>query len=397
MEKLMKTRILLTAGRLPYALELARSLAQAGAEVFVADCYPLFVCQASAAVRRSFRLPPPAENFPEFRRQLLDLVQREKIDLLIPVSEEVIYLSLMRTELAALCRVFFPDFSLLQTLHHKQRFVAYAQRLGLGVPDTVAYQGQTALPSFASRPYIIKRCYSRAGCQVYFPSAGRHPQGFGLPPDGSWIMQEKAPGEPLCSVSVLRGGKVALTRLYRPTSAFGTVSVVFTRVEHAQVEAWIETFAAHSLYEGLISFDFFVCGDAVRAIECNPRPTSGLHLCEPELLAAALLELPLASHAPAARLRAQIVLGVLSALPQIVRQGKWQSLWPELLRARDVIFSWRDPAPFFFQLFCYLYFFWRMFFKRQSLMACMMDGVEWNEDGLSVGETQKSEVLSTAG
>ncbi len=376
----MAPRILLTAGRLPFALELVRSLSAAGAKVFVADVYPLYVCQASKGVTRSFRVPSPQKDFAAFRQAILTIVTREKIDTIIPVSEEVLYLALFRDELAQRAKVFFPPLSLLTTLHHKERFVSYCEALGLSVPRTVSYRGQSELPAFAGRPYIIKRNYSRSGGAVHFPEPGRHPSAFGLPVDGSWLMQEKAAGEALCSVSVLRGGRVELTRLYRPATALGTVSVMFCRADHEAVRSWIERFAAFSGYEGIVSFDFFVKDQEVFAIECNPRPTSGLHLCEPTLLSAALLGQAPPRREPPPRERALIALGLLTALPRLIREKKLKALLPDLLRARDVITSWRDPAPFFYQILCYLYIFWRMFRTRQSLVVCMMEGVEWNDD-----------------
>ena len=55
----MPKTVLLTLGRLPKALELARALHQAGARVIVADPFGLHVCRASRCVARSIRVPAP--------------------------------------------------------------------------------------------------------------------------------------------------------------------------------------------------------------------------------------------------------------------------------------------------------------------------------------------------
>ena len=55
----MPKTVLLTLGRLPKALELARALHQAGARVIVAEPFGLHVCRASRSVAKSIRVPAP--------------------------------------------------------------------------------------------------------------------------------------------------------------------------------------------------------------------------------------------------------------------------------------------------------------------------------------------------
>ena len=86
-------RVLITGGRAPVALDLARHFAAAGAEVFVADSAPCFLARASKAVRRGFRVPPPRQAPQAFAKAIGSIVRREKIELIVPTCEEVFFVA----------------------------------------------------------------------------------------------------------------------------------------------------------------------------------------------------------------------------------------------------------------------------------------------------------------
>ncbi|MGA0800786.1 MAG: hypothetical protein ACO3P5_10130, partial [Steroidobacteraceae bacterium] len=72
--------ILLTLGRLPKALELARALHAAGCRVLVAEPFERHLTGASRAVARSFVVPAPASDPEAYLRALTDIVRREGVD-----------------------------------------------------------------------------------------------------------------------------------------------------------------------------------------------------------------------------------------------------------------------------------------------------------------------------
>ena len=93
------------------------------------------------------------------------------------------------------------------------------------------------------------------------------------------VVQERLDGRLLSSFSMLRAGRVLVTSVYRGVVMSGTVAVCFERLgEHAGIADFVASFARKTGYSGFASFDF-VEDDAgrVRAIECNPRVTSGIH------------------------------------------------------------------------------------------------------------------------
>lgn len=378
----MTRSVLLTGGRIPSALELARALAQAGVRVFMADSYPIFLGQASRAVVRSFVVPSPRADLEAYQKSILGIVKEQRIDCVLPCSEEVLYLAGFREAFPPGCELFAAPPELLLALHHKQHFVELAQSWGLTVPRSAPYRGESgaALPDFTREPYILKRVYSRAGAAVHWLKAKEAPSSHRVPPDGSWLIQQGLRGRALCSFSVIQAGEVLLTSIYSPGSALGTVGVSFEGIREPRIEAWIEGFARASQYQGFVSFDFIASEGEVQAIECNPRLTSGIHLCDPAQLAAAVLERRRSFPPLRPRKRAQFFLALLAALPRALGKSAFWPQLPRLLRSPDVVASWRDPAPFLYQWICILYFVKQMIQRKKPLAACSMDGIEWDED-----------------
>ncbi|QDH21006.1 hypothetical protein [Saccharibacillus brassicae] len=130
-------RVLITGGRAPCALDLARAFAARGAEVYAAESLEHPLCAASRAVKRSFRVPPPAQDPAGYAAALRDIVRREGIGLLLPTCEEIFYVSAYRGSFGPDCRVLAPPLGTLRELHSKWAFIALCARLGLAVPETV--------------------------------------------------------------------------------------------------------------------------------------------------------------------------------------------------------------------------------------------------------------------
>ena len=79
--------VLLTLGRLPKALELARGFHALGCRVLVAEPHAWHVCRLSRTVASSFALPAPNTHPDDYAQALRALVEREGVALIVPVSE----------------------------------------------------------------------------------------------------------------------------------------------------------------------------------------------------------------------------------------------------------------------------------------------------------------------
>ena len=122
----MTTSVLLTLGRLPKALEIARALDSAGCRVIVAEPLRWHVCNPSNSVASSYRVTAPNVDLDSYLRELLDIISREEIDLVVPISEEAVYVSLLHGRLPSDVRLACPSFEQMDLLNDKLSFADWA-------------------------------------------------------------------------------------------------------------------------------------------------------------------------------------------------------------------------------------------------------------------------------
>lgn len=336
----MKT-VLLTLGRLPKALDVARSFAALGWRVIVADPFSNHLLRVSRSVAKSIQVPAPADDGAAYVAALADIVRREGVDLVAPVSEEIMYVALLRDRLPARTQVLAMPAEALHDAHDKFTFARQAARMGLGVPRTALASEAAALDIAGESDFVLKERHSCGGGGVTFWK-----RGASFPRSDSALVQTRIRGAEFSSCTLAHEGRVRATAVYRATIMSGTVAVGFERVDHAEIESWISRYVARSDWTGFISFDFMV-GEGLPpcAIECNPRLTSGVHFFETQDIAPAILD----SSAPL-RLRPERLLQQFwsclqetqRALPDLALARRRLS---HLRAARDVTWSRADPWP----------------------------------------------------
>jgi predicted ATP-grasp superfamily ATP-dependent carboligase len=337
----MSRTILLTLGRLPKGLDLARSFAQAGWRVVVADPFPRHVLGASRAVSRAFQVTAPAQDAARFREDLLDIVAAQDVSLIAPVSEEILHVAPLRERLPSFVQVFAMPQADLLAVHDKARFAAFARELGLPAPETAAAEDAAAQEIAASGPFIVKPRHACAGLGVR-----RHEAGALWRREPGSLVQRLIVGEERSVCALAHGGRVTGCVVYRGAMMSGTVAVRFERMEDPAIAGWVEAFAQATGWSGFLSFDFIVdAAGTPHAIECNPRLTSGVHFFETPDIARAMLD-------PSAPLRFRRETLLQQFWPCLSQTQASFGDWPAFARnmralfgARDVTWSPRDPWP----------------------------------------------------
>ena len=341
----MTGNLLLTLGRLPKALDVARGFADLGWRVVVAEPFKRHLAGASRAVAQSHRVTAPAEDKQAYLADLQRIIVDEKIDLVVPVSEETMHVAFLRDSLPATTRLFtMPPENLLR-LHNKHGFVQQAVAWGLAVPETHALGDRTAEVLVQSGPVVVKPVHSCSGRGVRLL-----PAGIALPardPAIPMIVQRCVMGAEYSSCSIAHDGRVASTVIYRAAQKSGSVAVAFERVEHPAITDWITRFIAAAQWTGFIAFDIMV-DEAGQpwGIECNPRTTSGLHFWQREDIARAVVEpgfIP--RYRPEARLQ-QFYSALTETQMSLFRRGPFRENLRQLFTTRDVSWDRRDPMPF---------------------------------------------------
>lgn len=381
--------ILLTGGRAPVALDLARMFADAGHRVIMAESLPGHLSRPSRAIARSYDVPPPRYNPSGFTHALCRIADRESVDLLIPTCEEVFWIARSIHSIEAATNVFTVSLQQLDVLHNKFLFNQRAQAIGLAVPYTRLITARDELEIILADggEWVFKPVYSRFASRTIILPKGREAIArIGPSPEQPWAAQTFVPGRQLCTYSVAQSGQLVAHCTYPALFTAGQGAAVhFEAVEHPAILEWVSRFVEAEAYTGQISFDFIETTQGnVYALECNPRATSGLHLFR---ASAAFTDRFFAADAdclfPATGTQAMLSTAMLLyALPAALAGGQAAEWWHAFQGSRDVLFDRADPLPALLQ--------WRMIGhyilqgKQHGLspLAASTLDIEWNGECL---------------
>lgn len=341
----MTGNLLLTLGRLPKGLDLARGFAEIGWRVFVAEPFKRHLAGMSRSIVRSHRVTAPADDAAHYLEDLSRIVATERIDLVLPVSEETPHVAFLHGRLPEATTLFTMPPDAVLRLHDKLGFVRRAASWELSAPETHVLGDPAAAALARSGPVVIKPMLSCSGRGVRILAAGAD-----LPPPDPGtpaIVQRFVAGDEYSSCSIAHDGRISSTVVYRAVQKSGSVAVSFERVEHAAIEAWIRRFVAAERWTGFVAFDIMVDGAGIPwGIECNPRATSGLHFWRRDEIARAVLD---PAHAPGFRPETrlqQFYPALTETQMSLFRGGPFAVNLRRLLTTRDVTWEWRDPLPF---------------------------------------------------
>jgi carbamoylphosphate synthase large subunit len=314
--------------------------------VLVADPFRWHVCRPSRDVDRSFRVTAPNDSLSAYLDDLLTIISDEGVDLVLPVSEEALHVAQLAERLPPGVRLWAAPRSQLAQYHDKLDFAHLARTRGLAVPDTFLASSPEALELAAQCDFVVKPRHSCSGIGLHLARAG-DPVEADAP---GALVQTRIEGDHLSSLSFVHEGREVATVVYRGRVFAGTVAICFERVDDAgAVTSWIRSFIEDSSYSGFLAFDFIVDEDGTaRAIECNPRVTSGVHFFDSRSLGEALLD-PAAAVGIALSEHERYQWGystLTETYAALFRPHEFLRRWREMRRARDVIWSLRDPLPF---------------------------------------------------
>ena len=211
---------------------------------------------ASRHVAREFKVPPPSAGKAAYLAALAQIVAREGVDLVVPVSEETMHVAHLAEMLPEGVRLFTMPPSQVLALHDKASFVRKAAAMGLAVPQSAPLGSAEAEVLARGGPVVVKPVYSCSGNGLSI-LRGDEP----LPPADPvrpMVVQRFVEGREHSTCTIAQGGQVVSTMVYRGAVMSGSVAVAFERVEAPAIAAWTRRFVAETGWTGFISFDFIV-------------------------------------------------------------------------------------------------------------------------------------------
>ncbi len=365
--------LLLTLGRLPVGLDIARSFAALGWRVIVAEPFGMHLSRMSRFVDRCYRVVAPNEDSERYLDELLDIVQAESVDLVVPVSEESLHVAALHERLPAGVRLFCAGQDAMLALHDKYRFNVMASSFGLSVPDSCLVTDADRMRITDGNDYVSKPRFSCSGRGVRLHGSGEPP-----PADAGLMLQQQVVGPLLSSFSIVIDGEVFASTVYRGKVMDGTVAVCFEAVTDAsRIHEWIDTFATQSGHTGFLSFDFILDDDGTPfAIECNPRATSGIHFVPQEALAAAVLGTGKLDN-PDHQLLTESYSCYTAVLKSLFTASGFREHLASFRAARDVTWMREDPWPFLLMMINTWPIIWGSVRHRQSFAVAAVRDIEW--------------------
>lgn len=345
----MKT-VLLTGTRAPATLDLARRLRRGGVRVIGADPFRFPLGRFSRAFASHHRIPAPNRDERGFIDAILTLIEKERVELLVPTCEEIFHLAASHERLAAATRLFFEPLSELLPLHDK---LAFARLAGAFAPAS-----WPAAEAPRDRRLVWKPRFSRFAARVRFDDPPLDPEG--------WMAQEFIDGEEFSTWSLCAKGGVRVMTGYRcPARLRRGAGTAFEPFRDEEAIGFVQRLAAERRFTGSLAFDWIRSREGkLHVIECNPRLTSGIHVLGPSIPLPACFD--------------------ENVSPDPAMQSA-QLLWPTLFRdlriagtSPDVILSSDDLRPSFGQALAFGELSLRALRHRESLSAAATRDIEFN-------------------
>ncbi len=373
--------ILLTGGRAPATLDLARAFHNAGHTVFMAESLRGHLSQPSNAIKTNFLVPAPRFETAAYHLALKKIIEENHIDLLIPTCEEIFHVARGLDKIPG--KVFCDTIGKLNQIHNKWNFVINAITNDLYAPETMLIKTtDDILHAFAQwRGLVIKPVYSRfASRTLILPPLKKTFATLQL--DSPWVAQEFIPGQQFCTYSICHNGHITAHTTYPSHFTAGQgATIAFKHVEHPAIFEWVRSFVKKNQFTGQIAFDFIESPEGrMYALECNPRATSGVHLLasHPKFTEAFLnpsmdMITPVDAHS-----HMLMTAMLLYGLPSSLLRGNFPLWWKTFFGSDDVILDFKDPMPFILQLRSILATWGVARREGVSLLEASTFDIEWN-------------------
>lgn len=377
----MQKTALLTLGRLPKALDVAIALHGAGWRVIVAEPSQWHLARVSRSVSKCFAVTSPNDDQAAYVQDLLNIIRSQSVSLVVPISEEALHATLIEDKLPDGVALFSMPHETLRCLHDKSRFIKLAVSYDLAVPQTHLLGSKEAEELAQAEDYIIKPVCTCSGQGLQICKRGDTlPAASELPAS---VVQSFLGGALKSSFSIAHEGRVIGSVVYRAAILSGTVAVAFERLaEESDIENWISSFVKRSNYSGFISFDFIEDANGQpRAIECNPRATSGIHFVEPQSIAHAILE-PASCYRlnlKPYKIMQQFYPSLTETQVAAFKRDQFMKKLRILATAKEVNFAWRDPLPLWLMPFTSWNIMKRAFLKGESFGEASTYDIAWIE------------------
>jgi predicted ATP-grasp superfamily ATP-dependent carboligase len=304
-----RLRVLLSEGSSTSAREATTALGLAGHHVEICDPNPFCISRFSRFLRRFHRCPGLGTDPEGYLAFVLDLLARERFDVLLPIHEQGYLFAKIRDRLPPHVGVALPSFESYARAHSKSGFSQVLSELGLPQPATTLIGGVSDLRALDRFPFVVKTAIGTAsrGTWLIQDAAGRERAVAEIEGEAGadqLLLQPFIEGPVEHAQAVFDKGRLVAMHAYRQlVRGAGGGPAMKQGAHRPLVRSHMARIGAHLGWHGALSLDYIVgTGDEVPCyIDCNPRLVepinamlSGLNLTE------LLLQISLGEHPPEA-------------------------------------------------------------------------------------------------
>lgn len=378
--------ILITSWRSFVALELMRLMKEN--TIFIQECQEEYICKYSKYKNGECITTAPSQNFEIYKTQILDFIKKNDIQLVIPTTEDIFYISRLKTDIENLgCTIMSDDFEKLKKLHSKKQIMELSEWLGIDIPKTFEFFSLEDLKNYITAhphfDYVVKPKYSRF---ANFISSNQIPGSKSLDEiqidltSNSYILQEYISGKSVCSYSLAKKWTLWSHMNYECVLTYNGWSGTFLEsFQNEKIQNFVKNFCEKYAINGQISFDYMITPEwKIYLIECNPRPTSGIHLLKNDIeFQKRILAFKTQEKQDLYTLRWEIRNGFSLINLLYTFQVKKFFTWIESI-SYDVVFDTKDISPFFKQPTLLLYYKHLASEKNMSLSQVTSYDIEYD-------------------
>lgn len=354
-----------------------RSLSKLGVNVFVADESRVGICQWSRHAKRKYIYRSFYDNERLFIEDLLNVIEKTESSFLFPAHDETEIIAKYRNEFPRDVVLPMDSYEKLSWANDKGNVMRTCEELGITIPKTVPYNGQSFVSKFAN-PIVVKLRRSEGAKGVFYPEREKVDitineciKNHNLTPDEYPIIQERVYGEGW-GVSCLywEGERLAFfthKRIREKTLTGGTSTARISQ-RNEIIEKMAFELLDHVSWHGLAMVEFKYNPETKQAwlLEINPRLWGSIYLAVlagvdfPAWLYLAATKGPSvvkeAFKGQVKNVVARWYIGELIYALQMLRRGRFihvaKSIWPFPLNALDDVWP-DDPLAFLGELMYY--------------------------------------------
>lgn len=280
--------VLVTTGRQAKTLHGIRAVKELGCRVVVTDYQPMSASAVSTACDARAQLAPlDSDKVAEWVDHLEELIRREKVDLVLPMStiNEALFIGVAKDWLAKSMpnvTFFCEGLDLMMRLDNKAMFAKMCLETGVPVPENGVITSRQQLDDgsvpFGEMEVIIKRIESSINREEEIkvvPLGESAPSVVQPTPSDPWQWQRFIRGVEYSAWFVCVEGRITFQGCYRSE---GDLLFFDGLPVPDDVEAAISRLIAKYKLTGQYAFDYFreEKTDKFYVIECNPRASSVL-------------------------------------------------------------------------------------------------------------------------